>query len=106
MPWRHGCPAATPQLLADIHMPHEDGYELARRLREAEAKHGATPTPIIAVTASAIKGEEERCLAAGMDAYLVKPVNFERLRGTLERWLPIQSDACPEAVANSETGPS
>ena len=80
-------PGRYAAVLADIHMPHEDGYELARRLRAAEAKHGVTPTPIIAVTANAMKGEEERCLAAGMDAYLVKPVSFERLRGTLERWL-------------------
>jgi CheY-like chemotaxis protein len=85
-------PGRYAAVLADIHMPHEDGYELARRLRAAEAEHGATPTPIIAVTANAMKGEEERCLAAGMDAYLVKPVSFERLRGTLERWLAIQSD--------------
>ena len=40
-----------------------------------------------------MKGEEERCLAAGMDAYLVKPVSIERLRATLERWLSIQSES-------------
>jgi CheY-like chemotaxis protein/HPt (histidine-containing phosphotransfer) domain-containing protein len=85
-------PGRYTAVLADIHMPHEDGYELARRMRAAEAKHGAIPTPIIAVTANAMKGEEERCLTAGMDAYLVKPVSIERLRGTLERWLPIQND--------------
>ena len=45
--------------------------------------------PIIAVTANAMKGEEERCLAAGMDAYLVKPVNIDLLRATLVRWLAI-----------------
>jgi signal transduction histidine kinase/FixJ family two-component response regulator/HPt (histidine-containing phosphotransfer) domain-containing protein len=83
-------PGRYAAVLADIHMPHGDGYELARRLRVTEADHG-TPTPIIAVTANAMKGEEERCLAAGMDAYLVKPVSIERLRGTLERWLPIQN---------------
>jgi signal transduction histidine kinase/DNA-binding response OmpR family regulator len=85
-------PGRYAAVLTDIHMPHEDGYELARRLRAAEARHGATSTPIIAVTANATKGEEQRCLAAGMDAYLVKPVSFERLRGTLERWLSIRSD--------------
>jgi signal transduction histidine kinase/DNA-binding response OmpR family regulator len=85
-------PGRYTAVLADIHMPHEDGYELARRMRAAEAKHGATPTPIIAVTANAMQGEEQRCLTAGMDAYLVKPVSIERLRGTLERWLPIQND--------------
>ena len=86
-------PGRYTAVLTDIHMPHGDGYELARRLRSAEAKHGTTATPIIAVTANAMKDEEGRCLAAGMDAYLVKPVSIERLRGTLERWVPIQNEA-------------
>jgi len=80
-------------VLADIHMPHMDGHELARRLRAAEADRGAVRTPIVAITANAIKGEEERCLASGMDAYLVKPVSVERLRATLERWLPVQAES-------------
>jgi HPt (histidine-containing phosphotransfer) domain-containing protein len=70
-----------------------DGHELARRLRAAEADRGAARTPIVAVTANAIKGEEERCLASGMDAFLVKPVSIKRLRATLERWLPIQEES-------------
>jgi signal transduction histidine kinase/DNA-binding response OmpR family regulator len=85
--WARGGYAAV---LADIHMPKVDGHELARRLRSAEADRGPLRTPIIAVTANAVKGEEERCLASGMDAYLVKPVSIDRLRATLERWLPIQ----------------
>jgi signal transduction histidine kinase/DNA-binding response OmpR family regulator len=88
--WARGRYAAV---LADIHMPHMDGHELARRLRAAEADRGAVRTPIVAVTANAMKGEEERCLASGMDAYLVKPVSIERLRATLERWLPIQAES-------------
>jgi CheY-like chemotaxis protein len=76
-------------VLLDIHMPRMDGYELTRRLRDAEAECHGVRTPIIAVTADAMKGEEERCLETGMDAYLLKPVNIERLRATLERWLPI-----------------
>ena len=80
-------------VLADIHMPHMDGHELARRLRAAEADRGAIRTPIVAVTADAMKGEEERCLASGMDAYLVKPVTIERLRAILERWLPVQAES-------------
>lgn len=79
-------------VLVDIHMPRMDGHELTRRLRSAEAARNRTRTPIIAVTADAMKGEEERCLATGMDAYLVKPVSIERLRATLERWLPIESE--------------
>jgi CheY-like chemotaxis protein/HPt (histidine-containing phosphotransfer) domain-containing protein len=85
--WAPGRYAAV---LADIHMPRMDGHELARQLRAAEADRGVSRTPIIAVTANAMKGEEEHCLASGMDAYLAKPVSIERLRATLERWLPIQ----------------
>jgi signal transduction histidine kinase/CheY-like chemotaxis protein/HPt (histidine-containing phosphotransfer) domain-containing protein len=80
-------------VLADIHMPRMDGYEFARRLRAIEAeRHDHSRTPVVAVTANAMKGEEERCLAAGMDAYLVKPVNIDLLRATLVRWLAIDTD--------------
>src|SRR5215471_10855764 len=95
--WAPGRYAAV---LADIHMPNMDGYELARRLRMAEAENGHGRTPIVAVTANATKGEEERCLAAGMDACLVKPVSIERLRTTLERWLPIEGESDASTAAN------
>jgi signal transduction histidine kinase/DNA-binding response OmpR family regulator len=85
-------PGRFAAVLADIHMPHMDGYELARRLRAAETDRGSSHTPIIAVTANAMKGEEERCLAAGMDGYLLKPVSIEQLRTTLEHWLPIRHE--------------
>jgi len=87
--WAAGRYAAV---LADIHMPRMDGHELTRRIRDAEAKPGSARghTPVVAVTANAMKGEDERCLAAGMDAYLAKPVNMDALRATLERWMPIQ----------------
>jgi signal transduction histidine kinase len=62
--WRPGRYAAV---LADLHMPVMDGYELTRRLRAVEAETGAARTPIVAVTANAMRGEEERCLASGMD---------------------------------------
>ena len=76
-------------ILADIHMPRMDGYELAQQLRDRGASPAAPRMPIVAVTANAMRGEEERCLAAGMDAYLAKPVSLDRLRAILERWLPI-----------------
>jgi signal transduction histidine kinase/CheY-like chemotaxis protein/HPt (histidine-containing phosphotransfer) domain-containing protein len=79
-------------ILVDIHMPGMDGHELTRQLRASEANRNGVRTPIIAVTADVMKAQEEHCLAAGMDAYLVKPVRIERLRATLERWLPIQGD--------------
>src|SRR5262245_35844450 len=86
-------PGRYAAVLADIHMPHMDGHELARRLRAAEADRGAIRTPIIAITANAMKGEEDRCLASGMNACLVKPVTIERLRSTLEHWLPIEAES-------------
>jgi signal transduction histidine kinase/FixJ family two-component response regulator/HPt (histidine-containing phosphotransfer) domain-containing protein len=80
-------------VLADIHMPRMDGYELTRRIRAAEAEgRKSGRTPIVAVTANAMKGEEERCIEADMDAYLVKPVSVDRLRTTLERWLAVGRD--------------
>jgi signal transduction histidine kinase/HPt (histidine-containing phosphotransfer) domain-containing protein/ActR/RegA family two-component response regulator len=84
--WTAGRYAA---ILADIHMPRMDGHEFTGRLRATESSNGGARTPVVAVTANAVKGEEERCLDAGMDAYLAKPVRLEQLRATLERWLPI-----------------
>jgi CheY-like chemotaxis protein/HPt (histidine-containing phosphotransfer) domain-containing protein len=88
--WASGHYAAV---LADLHMPGMDGFALTRQLRAREAEDGGARTPIVAVTANAMRGEEERCLAAGMDAYLAKPVAIDRLRATLERWLPMDDGA-------------
>jgi GAF domain-containing protein/FixJ family two-component response regulator/HPt (histidine-containing phosphotransfer) domain-containing protein len=88
--WESGRYAAV---LADLHMPGMDGYALTRQLRTREAELDCGRTPVVAVTANAMRGEEERCLAVGMDAYLAKPVAIERLRATLERWLPIGDGA-------------
>ena len=75
-------------VLTDIHMPDMDGFELTRQIRAEEALAGARHrTPIVALTANALKGEAERCLAAGMDGYLTKPLTLERLRETIERWM-------------------
>ncbi|WP_448205800.1 PAS-domain containing protein [Azospirillum sp. sgz302134] len=74
-------------LLTDCHMPQLDGYELSQRLRAQERDSGRR-LPIIALTASALIGEAERCFAAGMDDYLSKPVNMQTLSRTLARWLP------------------
>ena len=90
-------------ILADIHMPHMDGYELTHYIRETETREAAPPIPIIAVTANAMRGEEERCLAAGMDAYLAKPLVLERLRAVLERWLPTLQDQDPRGVSGKRS---
>jgi signal transduction histidine kinase/ActR/RegA family two-component response regulator/HPt (histidine-containing phosphotransfer) domain-containing protein len=96
-------PGRYDAVLADLHMPGMDGYELTRRLRAQETENGGARTPIVAVTANAMRGEEERCLAAGMDAYLAKPVAIDRLRLTLERWLPIGDGSVAAPSAHSGT---
>ncbi len=74
-------------LLADCHMPQVDGFELARMVRDAESRDGAPRMPIIALTANAVAGESEKCLAAGMDDFLAKPVTIRQMGETLARWL-------------------
>jgi CheY-like chemotaxis protein len=71
----------------DCQMPELDGYETSRRIREAESLAGKSPVPIIAVTAHAMKGDREKCLAAGMNDYLSKPFRQDDLGVMLARWL-------------------
>ena len=73
-------------VLMDCQMPELDGYETAREIRVRE-RDGATHIPIIAMTANSMKGERERCLAAGMDDYLTKPLRSRTLMDALERWV-------------------
>jgi CheY-like chemotaxis protein len=94
--WARGGYAAV---LTDLHMPEMDGYDLAQRIREAEAEGRETRTPLIAVTANALKGEEQRCLGIGMDAYITKPIGMDKLRATLERWLSVEDQSAGPTVA-------
>jgi PAS domain S-box-containing protein len=73
-------------LLTDLHMPKMDGYELADTIRK-ESLDGPKPL-VIALTANVLKGEREKCLAAGMDDYLSKPISLPSLQAKLEQWLP------------------
>ncbi|QRP63292.1 response regulator [Rhodanobacter sp. FDAARGOS 1247] len=73
-------------LLTDLHMPTMDGYELTRAIRAHE--QGKQRMPIAALTATALKGESERCHAAGMDKYLTKPLQLADLRVALAELLP------------------
>ncbi len=72
-------------ILMDISMPEMDGFEATRRIREEEAAGARARIPIVALTANAMSGDRERCVAAGMDDYLAKPVRKAELLGVLER---------------------
>lgn len=78
-------------LLTDCHMPNMDGYELTGCIRQAE-ESTSVRKPIIAVTANALEGEAQRCIAAGMDDYLSKPLAMSDLKAKLRKWLPVEAD--------------
>jgi PAS domain S-box-containing protein len=73
-------------LLCDCQMPEVDGFSVSRIIRKAELTTGRH-LPIVAMTANAMQGDREACLASGMDDYVSKPVNIRDLREALERWL-------------------
>ncbi len=89
--WESGSHALV---LTDLHMPRMDGYDLTRAIRLAEA--GRPRIPIIALTANALRGEADRCRAAGMDDYLSKPAPLSELKAALEKWLPATGDTGPQ----------
>ncbi len=76
----------------DIQMPEMDGYTATQLLREEEARAKREPTPIIAMTAHAMTGDRERCLEAGMDGYLSKPLQVRELRAVLAHLPEVSSD--------------
>jgi PAS domain S-box-containing protein len=98
-------------ILMDCQMPELDGYEVTRRLRQAEKASNAPEQPayIIALTAHAFQGDREKCLAAGMDDYLTKPLQLPRLKQALQRVkqtaeaIPAPGDA---EITTSESSPS
>ena len=72
----------------DCQMPIMDGYEATRAIRERELRHAKPHLPVIAMTAHAVQGAREECLASGMDDYVSKPLDWRILRQTVERWYP------------------
>ncbi|BCA54784.1 putative Hybrid histidine kinase [Nitrospira sp. KM1] len=85
-------------ILMDCQMPVMDGFEatsvIRNKEREGRVNHYPGHIPIIAVTANAMQGDRERCLAAGMDDYLSKPIKSEELQNILQRWIPSHASAC------------
>ncbi|MDB6023805.1 MAG: multi-sensor hybrid histidine kinase, partial [Verrucomicrobiales bacterium] len=73
-------------IFTDVQMPRMDGYEATRQIRAFEKENASSSIIIIAMTANALKGDEEKCISAGMDDYIAKPVQMETLQTTLSKW--------------------
>jgi len=90
-------------VLMDMQMPEMDGLEATRQIRNPGSDVPDHDIPIIAMTANALKGDKERCIEAGMNDYLSKPVNPKALAEILDRWLPNEIDHGEEKTETSSS---
>jgi CheY-like chemotaxis protein len=93
-------------IFMDVQMPEVNGLEATRLIRELERQLARPRSIIIAMTASAMSGDREKCIEAGMDDYLSKPVRPEAVQSVLERWSPSTSRASGLAGATPAQAPS
>ncbi len=77
-------------VLMDCQMPEMDGFEATKRIREGKAGEANVKIPVVALTANAMKGDKEKCIAAGMDDYLTKPIDFDDLNKMIQQWVELE----------------
>jgi CheY-like chemotaxis protein len=96
---------ADAAVLMDCQMPEMDGFEATMAIRRTE--RGGKRIPIIAMTAGAMKGDEEKCIASGMDAYISKPVDPDRLSAVLMRWVAADvAEGAPDRPDHGDNTPA
>jgi two-component system sensor histidine kinase/response regulator len=93
-------------VLMDCHMPELDGYGATGRIRAYEQASGRMRTPIVALTANALDGDRDKCLAAGMDDYLAKPFSSDQLRRVLGSFVPEANTAATVAATVERADPT
>lgn len=88
-------------VLMDLQMPRVDGYEAVRTIRARERNSARPRLPVLAMTAAAVAGEREKCLSAGMDDFIPKPVAPAALANALDRWVPQGDAAVPDQARDT-----